>query len=91
MDKGNDEVEALRAATRPRAECGWGCFCDACWLAATQAEKRHRSAHADDALGAELAAYDALWRLTFGVDAGAAQAVQEARSTLDRDGRSDDL
>lgn len=91
MDKGNDEAERLRRALPPRAECGWGCFCDACWYASGVATSRHLTEHRDDALGAELAAYDALWRLSFGVDEVPAPEVQEARSLLERLDRTDDL
>ena len=78
MDKDNDNAEALRAAIKPEAECGWGCFCDACWHAATLAEKRHRREQATDALGAELALHDALWRLAFDAYGERAPGVQGA-------------
>ena len=73
-------AEALRAAVSRQAECGWGCFCDACWLAATAAERRHRETQLGDHIGAELALYDALWSLSFGDDAAAAPGGQEERS-----------
>jgi hypothetical protein len=73
----DNEYEALRAATTPKATCGWGCFCDACWLAAGEAEKQHLGRRADDALGAELAVYDSLWRLAFGEPGSGARCDQE--------------
>lgn len=91
MDNPQANAEALRATVSARAECGWGCFCDACWLAATAAEKRHLDTQLGDQLGSELALYDALWSLCFGADADAAQAVREARSLLERAPRTDDL
>ena len=73
-----DNQERLRRAVTPRAECGWGCFCDACWRHAQAAEKQHLGTQRGDALGAELALYDALWRLAFGEPLGAARAHPEA-------------
>jgi hypothetical protein len=80
----NDNAERLRRAVSARAECGWGCFCDACWAAACAAEKRHRRGHQSDVLGGELAVADALWSLSYDVDADDALAALEARSARER-------
>jgi hypothetical protein len=79
-----DEAERLRRATQKQAECGWGCFCDACWFAAQQAERRHLDTLLGDQLGGELAAFDALWSLAYGVDVDDALAALEARAARAR-------
>jgi hypothetical protein len=45
----------------------------------TLADRQHRRRHGDDALGAELAAYDALWSLAFGADVASAPGAREER------------
>jgi hypothetical protein len=62
------EGAATPPSTSKRAECGWGCFCDACWLAAgerseaaeerTQAERFWREVDALTVLVAAAGAFD---------------------------------
>lgn len=89
-DTSNSNAEALRAAVSAIGDCGWGCFCDACWVAACLGEKQPRGRHESVPYSSSTAEFDALFGHAYDGTAMRVQDAREAGSPLECRRPSDD-
>jgi hypothetical protein len=83
------EGAAAPPSSFKRAACGWGCFCDACWLAASTPASGSMEEEEIDRLIGAIVAVDVLRSLASDVFAGdALPGLEEAaeRARLERAG-----